>query len=81
MTDSSELTRKEEILKMLKDKEQQKKFVENHLKIIYDIESKYLNQKTRNDAQKEIRQIILANLPKDIEKLKIINGEYKDNDT
>jgi hypothetical protein len=81
MTDSSELTRKEEFLKMLKDKEQQKKFVENHLKIIYDIESKYLNQKTRNDAQKEIRQIILANLPKDIEKLKIINGEYKDNDT
>ena len=81
MTNSLETTRKEEFLKMLKDKEQEKKFVENHLIKIYDIESKYLNQTTRTDPQKEIRQIILINLPKDIEKLKIINGEYKDNDT
>ena len=59
MTNSLEITRKEEFLKMLKLKEQQKKFVENHLKEIYDVEIRFLNQVTRNEAQKDIRQIIL----------------------
>jgi hypothetical protein len=79
MTNNSESTRKEKYTEMLNHKEQQKKFVENHLKEIYDVESRFLNQVTRNEAQKDIRQIILKNLPKDIEGLKKINEESKNN--
>ena len=79
MTNNSEATRKEKFAEMLKLKEQEKKFVENHLKEIYHVESRFLNQVTRNEAQKDIRQIILKNIPKDLEGLKKINEESKNN--
>ena len=40
---------------------------------IYKVESQYLNQFTRNEAQKKIRQLLLSIIPEDKEKLRQIN--------
>ncbi len=60
---------------VLKKKSEEKGFSEEYLQEIYEVEEKYQNQYTRTEAQKKIRQLILQNVPGDIDEIKKINDE------
>ena len=62
-----------ELKKILDDKGKEKNFPDNFMTDIYKVESQYLNQFTRSDAQKRIRQLLLSIIPEDKEELKKIN--------
>ena len=72
MTDE-ESTREGKFKKILDEKGKEKNFPDNYMMDIYKLESQFLNQFTRNEAQKKIRQQLLSIIPEDEEELKKIN--------
>ena len=68
-----ESTREGKFKKILDEKGKEKNFPDNYMTDIYKVESQYLNQFTRNEAQKKIRQLLLSIIPEDEEELKKIN--------
>ena len=68
----------EKFEKLIAEKNEEKDFPPNHIQKIYNIESQYINLKTRLEAQKKIRQLIFEITPDDVEDQKKINEEAKE---
>lgn len=73
-----EYTREDKFKKILDDKGKEKNFPDNFMTDIYKVESQYLNQFSRSDAQKKIRQKLLSIIPEDKEELKKINESMEE---
>ena len=68
----------EKFKKLIAEKNEEKKFPPGYIQKIYEIESQYVNNKTRLEAQKKIRQLIFEITPDDVEDQKKINEEAKE---